>query len=46
MADAFFNTFEDFEQEWTELGKEFQAVFDSGLVRLFKICNFLKQYKL
>jgi hypothetical protein len=30
MVEAFFKTFEDFEQEWTELGKEFQAVFDSG----------------
>jgi hypothetical protein len=30
MAEAFFKTFEDFEQEWIELGKEFQVVFDSG----------------
>lgn len=30
MAEAFFKTFEDFEQEWLDLGKEFQVVFDLG----------------
>ena len=30
MAEAFLKTLEDFEQEWLDLGKEFEVVFDSG----------------
>lgn len=30
FAKAFLKTFEDFEQEWLDLEKEFQVVFDSG----------------
>ena len=30
MAEAFLKTLEDFVQEWLDLGKEFEVVFDSG----------------
>lgn len=30
MAEAFLKTFEDFEQEWLDLGKEFKVVFEPG----------------